>query len=117
MRGIDTDKVCADGNDVFGGIKACLGQEACAASGGGCELLSPPPLPSSLPSNLLRACSNSRAILLTLLANTVNCGEDTEGFVHGGINVGLGCSGDMIKRCIDQNLGISGNTDYVCNTT
>ena len=37
MRGIDTGKVCADGNDAFGGIKSCLGQEACAASGGGCE--------------------------------------------------------------------------------
>ncbi|KAM0697939.1 hypothetical protein Q7P36_002793 [Cladosporium allicinum] len=82
MRGIDTGKVCADGNDAFGGIKSCLGQEACAASGGG-----------------------------------FNCGADADGYVHGGINVGLGCSGDSIKRCIDQNLGISGNTDYVCNTT
>jgi hypothetical protein len=55
----------------------------------------------------------------TSFANShkVNCGADADGYVHGGINVGLGCSGDSIKRCIDQNLGISGNTDYVCNTT
>ena len=50
-------------------------------------------------------------------SHKVNCGADADGYVHGGINVGLGCSGDSIKRCIDQNLGISGNTDYVCNTT
>lgn len=36
MRGIDTVKFCRSGNDAFGGIKKCLGQEACAASGGGC---------------------------------------------------------------------------------
>ena len=56
-------------------------------------------------------------IFYMLMLAKVNCGEDTDGYVHGGINVGLGCSGDSIKRCIDQNLGISGNTDYVCNTT
>lgn len=53
-----------------------------------------------------------------MLASTkVNCGEDAAGFVHGGINVGLGCSGASVKKCIDQNLGISGHTDYVCTTT
>jgi hypothetical protein len=55
--------------------------------------------------------------MLMLMLAQVNCGEDADGYVHGGINVGIGCSGDSIKRCIDQNLGISGNTDYVCNTT
>lgn len=47
----------------------------------------------------------------------VNCGADAAGYVHGGVNVGLGCTGDRVKRCIDQNLGISGNSDYVCNIT
>jgi hypothetical protein len=37
MHGIDTDKVCVNGNDPLGGIKSYLGQEACAASGGGSE--------------------------------------------------------------------------------
>jgi hypothetical protein len=102
MRGIDTDKVCA--GDAFGGIKNCLGQEACAASGGGCKW---PLYPESSVLKISRLTSDS----------LVNCGADAAGYVHGGINVGLGCSGDSIKRCIDQNLGISGNTDYVCNTT
>ena len=47
----------------------------------------------------------------------VNCGADAPGYAHGGVNVGLGCTGDRLKRCIDQSLGISGNTDYVCNIT
>jgi hypothetical protein len=102
MRGIDTAKVCADGNDAFGGIKSCLGQEACAASGGGCESLFP---------------SLTKSFFLLTFPRKVNCGADADGYVHGGINVGLGCSGDSVKRCIDQNLGISGNSDYVCNTT
>lgn len=60
-----------------------------------------------------------RLVHLEFVANSrkVNCGKGADGYVHGGINVGLGCSGDSIKRCIDQDLGISGNTDYVCNTT
>jgi hypothetical protein len=44
----------------------------------------------------------------------VNCGQDASGYIHGGVNVGLGCNGDTVTRCIDQNVGISGNTDYQC---
>lgn len=58
-----------------------------------------------------------KKILLTRKLFIVNCGADAVGYAHGGINVGLGCTGDRIKRCVDQNLGISGNTDYVCNIT
>lgn len=65
MRGIDTGKVCADGNDAFGGIKSCLGSEGCAQSSDGCTYYW-----------LLIACGFYR---LTLL----------EGYVHGGVNVGL----------------------------
>lgn len=46
----------------------------------------------------------------------VNCGKDARGYVHGGINVGLGCSGDSVKYCLDKSLDMEkGNSDYVCN--
>lgn len=104
MRGVDTDRICS--GDPFGAIKDCLWNERCGPSGGGCEYSD-------------RTCgfrwrddvADAEMFLL------VNCGADAPGYTHGGVNVGLGCTGDRVKRCIDQSLGISGNTDYVCNIT
>jgi hypothetical protein len=57
-----------------------------------------------------------RAVRLTYDLK-VNCGSDAAGYVHGEIHVSLACSGDSVKKCLDPILGISGNKDYVCNTT
>ena len=58
------------------------------------------------------------SIAVWLINASVNCGGDAAGFIHGGVNVGLECDGLTVKQCIDQEMGISGNTDYecVCNT-
>lgn len=103
MRGVDTDRICS--GDPFGGIKDCLWNEGCGPSGGGCEY--------STSSGGGRWGEGVADVFLFL----VNCGADAPGYAHGGVNVGLGCTGDRVKRCIDQSLGISGNTDYVCNIT
>ena len=103
MRGTDTDKVCQN-DGPFPGIKDCLAREGCAPSSGGCKLF------------VVDWYWFAENMELTS-RSLVNCGLDAPGFAHGGVNVGLGCDGSQVKRCIDQELGISGNTDYVCNTT
>ena len=46
----------------------------------------------------------------------INCGEDERGFIHGGINVGLGCSGPTVKSCLDNAMEmVEDDSDYVCN--